>query len=496
MFYLMKRLLPYLTFVVCLLVSGCSNWQRTGSDANGSTALKEQLFTPEQLRSDLAFIKQHIIKVHPAPFSRLSESDFNALYKVARRQVNWSQSRRQFFKTVAPLVAGLSDIHTRLGYPEAEYQSYLQTTGRLPLALLYTDEGMVVVADQSVKPKIPTGAVISSINGYPMSEINARVSQYIPLETESGQQRMLQMELTKLLWSEYQHQGPYRVDYTWRNKQFSVTLDGVKSVNPETEKPNNSHYGSLHLNEQTSLIWLNDFNEDYDVFEAFLEQFFSELKQFNKQNLVIDLRYNSGGISDNLALLLSFVAKEQVYWTDKIQVKVSEPFKEQQKALLNQAKNQKYGSYFGWLPVEFFNSWRWELLFSSDGDIISSGVAPVTPQEDEHFSGKIYVLTNGYCYSACAAFAANIKAHQLGLLVGEPPGSKTIEQFGFPVSVQLPHTQLTLTIPAMRFSNSPAIQKFDEVPMDIMIKRSRVDVLLGRDPLLENVIKITEKEHN
>jgi C-terminal processing protease CtpA/Prc/predicted small secreted protein len=483
MFYLMKRLLPHLTLIVCLLVSGCSNMQRTGGDASASTTIKEQLFTPEQLRNDLAFIKQNIIKVHPAPFARLPESDFNALYKVAKRQVNWSQSRRQFFKTVAPLVASLSDIHTRLGYPEKEYQSFLRTTGRLPLALLYTDEGMVVVADQSVKPKIPTGAVISAINGY-------------PLETESGQQRMLQMELTKLLWSEYQHQGDYRVDYVWRKKQYSQTLKGLTTADPQTDKLTSSHYGSLHLNEQTSLIWLNDFNEDYDVFEAFLEQFFSELQQYQKKNLIIDLRYNSGGISDNLALLLSFVAKEQVYWTDKIQVKVSEPFKEQQKEMLNQAKNQKYGSYFGWLPVEFFNSWRWELLFSSDGDIISSGVSAVTPREDEHFSGNIYVLTNGYCYSACAAFAANVKAHKLGLLVGEPPGSKTMEQFGFPVTVELPQTQLTLTIPAMQFSNSPAIQKFDEVPMDIIIKRSRVDVLLGRDPLLENVIKNTQKVAN
>ena len=480
--------------VLCIL-AGCAQ-QPVQEKAEPVVSPQEpkRIYTPAQLKTDLAFLKRKLLEVHPEPFLRLSEVDFEVLYDATRRQLNWSQGREQFYQTVAPLVAQLSDAHTRLEYPEKEHQAYLSRVGKLPLALLHTSEGMVVVADVSRQSKIPTGSILISINEQPMEELLARVSRYVPGETEAGQIRMMQMELSRLYWSEFPDNDSYRVKYRWRGKTYEQNLDGliIKSE-PNAAKSNRSHYGSLRVDDTSALLWLNDFNEDYDAFEDYLSTLFSKLNDSGVEKLIVDLRYNSGGVTDNLSLLLSYFIEQEIHWAESARLKVSQPFLEHQSDLLSSTKEAKYGSYFGWLPVEFLNTWRWELLFTSVGEIITREIDVVEPRDDR-FKGQLVVLVNGYCYSACASFVASVKTHELGLVIGETPGSRTRHQFGFPVEIELPNTKLSLIIPAMQFSHTARAEEFDKVPVDISMKRGRIDVLLGRDPLIEKAIQFSRIE--
>ena len=451
----------------------------------------EKFYTPAQLRADLNFFNRAIREVHPEPFSRLDRNRYEDSFEQLYIETSWPQRRRDFFRNIAPLVSSLSDIHTRVLYPTQEQKKFFETEGRFPLAVLYSSEGMIVVADQQSTPLVPIGAMLVSINKINIDIILDTFKNYVPAETATGQRRMIQMEFANLLWSVYELEGDFEVEFIWQNQHHLRQIKGIKNKTSEQANPTVSHYGLLSVDPYTSLLWLNDFNEDYDKFEEFLDYHFNELVEQNKDNLILDLRYNQGGITDNLALLLTYLTSKPINWATKATLKLSEEFRDQHGLMLNNAKNQKYGNYLDWLPVEYLNFWQWEILFTDDGELLETKIKTVVSEKEHHFSGNIIVLSNGYCFSACASLIATLENNNLATVIGESPGSLTNVQYGYPVEVELPNTGLKVIIPAMRFvlENSNVLSDTALVP-EYEVERFRLDVLLGRDPVFDFAMEL------
>jgi hypothetical protein len=475
----------YQSIIACLLLLLLSNCASL-LDSDIAKTKSEKIYTPAQLRADLNFFNRVLKEVHPEPFARLERNKFQNSFDQLFIQTSWPQRRRDFFRNFAPLVSSISDIHTRVLYPFEEQQYFLEQQGQFPLSVLYSTEGLIVVADQQRIPLIPVGAKLVSINNIDIDTILDNFKNYIPAETVTGQRRMIQMEFTSLLWSVYQLEGDYDVEFIWRNQHFSRKIKGIKNKTTEQAKSTVSHYGLMSIDPSTSVLWLNDFNEEYDKFEAFLDYQFKELVEQNKSNLILDLRYNQGGITDNLALLLSYLTSKPINWATHATLKLSEPFRDQHGLLLNNAKNQKYGNYLDWLPVEYLNFWQWEILFADDGELLETNIKSVVSEKEHYFTGNIVVLSNGYCFSACASLVATLEKNKLATVIGESPGSMTNVQYGYPIEIKLPNTGLKVIIPAMKFvlENTKTLPNNALVP-EYKVERLRLDVLLGRDPVLE-----------
>jgi hypothetical protein len=475
----------YQSIIACLfllLLSNCASLLQ--SDINRIKS--EKIYTPAQLRADLNFFNTLLKEVHPEPFARLEQNKYQENFDQLFIQTSWPQRRRDFFRNFAPLVSSISDIHTRVLYPFEEQQYFLEQEGKFPLAVLNSTEGLIVVADQQIISSIPVGAKIVSINNIDIETILDKFKNYVPAETLTGHRRMIQMEFANLLWSVYQLEGDYEVEFIWQNQQHSRKVVGIKNKTTKHLNSMVSHYGLISIDTDTSVLWLNDFNEEYDKFEVFLDYKFKELVEQNKSNLILDLRYNQGGITDNLALLLTYLTSKPVNWSTHATLKLSEPFREQHGLMLNNAKNQKYGNYLDWLPLEYLTFWQWEILFSDDGELLETDIKPVISEKEHYFSGNIIVLSNGYCFSACASLVATLENNKLATIIGESPGSMTNVQYGYPIEIKLPNTGLRVIIPAMKFilDNTKSFPHKALVP-EYEVERLRLDVLLGRDPVLE-----------
>ena len=479
-------------FISLLLIqaSACA----TVKDLNSPVVEPEKIYTPMQLREDLKFLDKSIREIHPEPFTRLSAEKYQTLYEQLYRNLSWPQRLNDFYRAVTPLVTKFSDVHTRVLYPSKKYQQFVEEFGRFPLAVLNTTEGLFVVSDQQVLPTIPVGAEIISINETAISIILERFKDYIPFETESGQRRMMQIEFSRLYWSIYQPGSDYVVEYRWKSNVFKAKVEGLRRTISQQQSPLLSHYGSTNIDDNTALLWLNDFNEKYDDFDEFLGLFFQSMKDQQTQNLILDLRYNQGGITDNLALILQYLSSEPIHWATSAKLKLSDQFRNQHEKLLDNAKNQKYGIYLDWLPVEYFNFTQWEMLFSDDGESFEIDIDPVISEKGVVFSGDIYVLSNGYCFSACASLIAALENNNLATVVGEPSGSLSAVQYGYPVQVILPNTGLKVMIPAMKFvlENKNNIAKNNRKPR-FKVERLATDVLAGTDPTFDFVLKLWKK---
>ncbi len=478
--------LLFLSFI--LLISGCAS-----IPAPDNVTLKNQkIFTPQQLRQDLQFLEQSLLKIHPEPFARLSIDKYRTLYAQAYSELSGPLHRHDFYRIVTPMVSQFSDIHTRLLFPAEEYQHYLEQQGKFPLALLYSSDGLIVVADQQDTPMIPMGAEILTINDLGIEVILDKFEQYVPAETETGLRRIIQMEFPRLLWSIYGFDSYYQIDYLWQGKVIRQEVHGVKQKPVALyQQLVTSHYGVIPLNKTTSLMWLNDFNEQYDKFDDFLHEQFQIIKEQGKDSLILDLRYNQGGITDNLALLLSYLSSEPISWATHGRLKLSEVFRKQHSILLENAKHEKYGSYLDWLPVEYLNLLQWEILFASDGEWLDEDIKPVISDKEAVFKGKIFILSNGYCLSACASLTAILQDNNLATIIGESPGNLTNVQYGYPVSVELPNTELQLIIPAMKFVLDEDKSNLYKRRPDYPIERKKKDVISGKDPIFNLALELS-----
>lgn len=467
--------------------------------ATGCATLPEQeknydaVYSPQQLRDDLKFIDEQLRSIHPNLFYRQSNSEYQKRFQQTYDNLSWPRNRRRFYTTIMPLVASFQDTHIQLQLPKSEFLNFATQQGPFPLKVLITDNEMIVLSDEQELPTIPVGAIITEINNFKVADLLPLLEKMVPAETETGRIRLVQVHLPELLWAFFPDQDRYTITYEWRGKSHSESLHPLlHRIDPESFGPYapTSHYGAIPIDDKTSILWLNDFNENYDDFENFINSFFTKLRADGKQNLILDLRYNRGGVTDNLKLLLSYLSDRPVNWAHYATLKVSSAFKDQHSQLVDDTKSEKYTSYLGWLPMEYLNLWQWELLFSSEGDVLETSLDPVVKNLPNYFKGNIIVLSNGYCFSACAALVSNLKNHGLATVIGESPGSYVGRQFGYPVEVKLPNTGLILSVPAMEFVLHHNVGNHRYLKPDHKVTRRKMDVMMGYDVVFQAALEL------
>lgn len=456
------------------------------------------VYSPNQLKDDLAFIDDKLRSIHPNLFSRQTEARYNSSYDKTYKAINTPSNRREYFTNISPLLASFQDTHIQLQLPVEEFTRFSTEQGLFPLKVLITQGKLIVIADEQDLPTIPVGAEITKINGVSTDQLLPLLGQLVPSETETGRVRLIQVHLPKLLWASFPDQNQYEVTYQWRDREFvellMPDLNMEDAVEPPRSMPLRSSYGTRTIDAKTSLLWLNDFNESYSDFSDFLQNYFTELRTENKTNLILDLRYNQGGLTDNLKLLLSYLSPRPINWAERARLRVSSEFKDQHSDLVSSTKSDKYTAYLGWLPMEYLNLWQWELLLSSEGDLLETDINPLVENQDMYFKGNIVVLSNGYCFSACAALLSNLQSHDLAIILGESPGSYIGTQYGYPIQVRLPNTGLKLSLPAMEIILHEDVGSTKKLEPNVAIARTKMDVIKNQDIVLKKALEIIREK--
>ena len=130
------------------------------------------------------------------------------------------------------------------------------------------------------------------------------------------------------------------------------------------------------------------------------------------------------------------------------------------------------------------------MLFSADGDYLETDIGLVSSEKENTFQGQLIVLSNGYCYSACASLVSTLENNQLATIVGEAPGSLTTTQYGYPIEVELPNTGIKVVIPAMKFTLKDEGREI--IAPENQLERSLKEVILRQDPVLDYAIGLSK----
>jgi hypothetical protein len=115
------------------------------------------------------------------------------------------------------------------------------------------------------------------------------------------------------------------------------------------------------------------------------------------------------------------------------------------------------------------------------------------PIEENHFSGNLYTLLDGYCGSTNGHFCALLKYNRIGKFVGTPGGATYKCNAGRDTEISLDHTGMILTFGRTTYAAVvKGMDKTEPVMPDYPVQVTYEDFLNGRDVFLETAMKLIE----
>jgi len=395
---------------------------------------------------------------------------------VAR--LNGSMNRETFFRILKEFIARLKDGHARVYIPGIEKD---WAKKRLwPLEVVDTMEGIIVSGVHPSVNTIGVGDRLLSANGQSMEEIIGEIAHIVPASTDGGR-RYLAMK--SMLWTDRDS-----ICFTASNLDDQVAEVSCATIDAGTgwvvDRLGNDNFDWRFLSPQIGYMRIPTFQpipaawkknrgpeKRRDLLKPTLEEIdraFSDLR--DAEALIIDVRDNQGGTD----LMGRHVARHLleapfVYFQLKTHISnelLSVPGFEYLSAMSPQDRKRFAESKScHQVPVE-------------------AGISP--------FRGKIFILINEGCFSVTDNFAACMAdLHPNALFLGSGTHGGT----GAPRNIAtLVHSRAEIHVCVMHVwsPNGRLIEGRGTKP-DIDVRRSRIDVIQGRDPVLGEAIEIAKK---
>jgi len=268
--------------------------------------------------------------------------------------------------------------------------------------------------------------------------------------------------------------------------QMNTSLDYV-SIKSEI-----SNYTNF-ITKPIALAYLKKDTKNARNFGITLQSLFNEIENNNIENLIIDLRYNTGGDERPGKQLIWYLTDNKNIngFTDYLNI--SDYFKTQIKTdykKYNKLYKKKYNKTIPNgeinLTKEFYN----QPYFY---DITKKGSPFLLDKSIPKFKGKVYVLIGTNTFSAGQVLATTIADNNLATLVGKPTGNKPTGQTGAS-GFKLPNTKKIIMI-SYTFMERPNKKKNDEDALypNVEIHHTYEQIMNGNDKQFEYILNEIKK---
>ncbi|MBY6185659.1 hypothetical protein KUV89_03270 [Marinobacter hydrocarbonoclasticus] len=409
----------------------------------------DRKLSSDELNQDIDFLIKQYRGYHPDLESRITSDELSKQYESLSSQLSKSMTRREFFIVIGKLTEHLKDGHSGVIYPYPEFDRYYEGGGRIfPLSVRLDDE-LNGYIDKPYE-NIPVGAQLLTVNGQRFSELIEDLSSYARGESLALRAEVVSKELGKWLWHIYDIGEEVEVTYSVNSTERRSLIKGISLTERESgdAKLDQKDLMLTTLNETSALMTINYFGMDKGEFEEFVDSSFEQIEQEQVEHLLIDLRKNPGGSTDNVEYLLGYLAADDC-------------------DIVSDVKERPFNR-----PLEALNT---NVTVSPHGS-------------DADFRGTVSVLIGNYTYSAAIVMATAIQDCNVGTLVGQRTGGFA-NQTGQIRFFNLPNSQLRAFVPT-RLLVRPSGQ-MDTVPVipDVEVP-AHTDT--SADPVIDVALSLTD----
>jgi hypothetical protein len=486
-----------LIFLIGLVMAGLQSCVVSNKSWSPSTP-----YAKEQLQKDYRLFRNILEESHPSLYWYTPKDSMDYYFDWGYRQLNDSMTEPQFRSILSYVIAKIKCGHTSTRYSR-KFLHFLDTARlpQFPISIKVLEQDTVVLNNyiQHSTLKLPRGTILTSLNGAPIKRIVDSLVLHIP-QDGNNENYLMQTISNRGAFGGWMrlvagYVPAYQLGYLDSLGQEQQTVFNLvdppkkdssrKPILPEIrrqlkrreQKANElDRARSLQIDTglSTGYMTVNTFNNGYQL-KSFFRSAFKDLRRFNIQHLVIDIRSNGGGNVAHSTLL-----------TKKIR---HTPFKLAD-SLYAVNRKSRYGNYVRYNRVTGIFM-RFISKKKSDG-FYHFGYferKQFKPALRDRYKGKVYVLTGPNSFSAASIFALTVKGQSNVTLIGEETGGAAYGNSAwFIPDVRLPETGIRFRLPKFRLViNKNAVKDGRGVLPDIEVKATRQSVIENRDLKVEAV---------
>jgi len=462
----------------------------------------DQAFTPKQLQEDFQRMREQLEQNQPGLYEYTPKPEMDRYLDSLYATLNKPMTSLEFLRLIRPILMKIRNGHNDI-YASKALAAYTRNTGKfLPLEVAWLKDGLYLKNVYLKEVNIPKGSKLVSINGRDVQNIlNTLLYRYT--STDGYNETFPRRRISRV----------FPVAYYWyigQPKVFEVTYQAPDQASTKTIKTVGVSYKPLRdqliknlgikpkakqlqfkmLNNKTAFLRIGSFSKGEikkgkQNYKRFLKDTFRKIAQKQAKNLILDVRSNGGGDDGYGNLLFSYLTNQPFNYYKRIETRTK------------RIKNPKYYESTGEIRLAnlFFGG---KVKKMAEGRYYmkkNPGLGQFQPKENA-FTGNLYILIDGGCFSATGEFASCAHYNKRGKFIGEEVGGNYYTNTsGAMLSLVLPHTKHRVTVTILQYlMDVKGYPKGRGVMPHYPIDYTIQEVMQGKDPVMQKALELIDNQ--
>ncbi len=487
------RLLSFLSITVFCLTS-CSVTKNYSPDRK---------FSKDQLQQDYSLLRTILEKKHPSLYWYTPKVAMDRYFEQGFQNIKDSMTELQFaWQIIAPLTNKVHCGHTSFTMSNG-WNKFIRNKRipSFPLHLKIWSDTMVVTANINAKDSIiKKGTLITAINGISNHDLLQTMFGYLSQDGYADNVNYIRLSMNfpyfhRNIFGLYKTYSVQYIDSAGKEKKALIPYYDPSSDTLEKDKKF-SFDARRKLSRQERFQWIRSLKIDTDHsiatlklnsfskghLQDFFRRSFRKIRNEKIQHLIVDVRNNGGGDINNFVYLAKYIRNTSFKVAD---------------TAASIAKN--FRPYSRYIKADIFDKPALFFLTKKGRDNnYHFGFwenRTIRPKENNHFSGDVYVLTNGLTFSASALLCNALKGQSNVKIVGEETGGGWYGNSGIVIpDIILPNTKIKVRLPFFKLVQyNHVAKKGTGVLPDIMVAPTLYDVRNSIDRKMEVAKEMIQK---
>lgn len=453
-------------------------------------------FTPEEIRTDMTFLKKRFEKIHPGMYYYISKKAYNQMYDSLYNSINQPLNYLETFRVLSQLVTNVKDGHTNLKYDKKRFNK--KNAKFVPFYLRKIDKNHYLALNYSADSTIIRGSEVLAFNDEPLGQLMQKLKIFV--SSDNANEHVKEYYAVSAFPTYFKRyfgevdsiKITYRLpknDSIFIKKVACQTNNEILKIDKKRYKNLNRPNLSLKIIDSVNRIAKLDITEftmngkfldlNNRKFKRVLRDRFKTIKDLKVEHLIIDFRANGGGFIPNISRFLKYLSPKPFTLVDTLAFKKKAYF----------AISKPY--YFG-PPLTMW------LGFMKRKDAFMYRVNRRNnrhkPEKVLAYRGKTYFITDPGCYSA-TTFTLNL-AKDLGIpekIIGQQVGGASWGSFAVNwQDFKLPNTKYIVHTPLMKISHNLTnkLNKDYFLQPDYEVNRNREELIKNNTSVIDFTVEM------
>lgn len=406
------------------------------------------VFSVEEIKNDFIQFRNTLEEQHCCLYEYTSKQDFDHLFDSQYQKLTKPMSPSEFFRILTPITAKIGCGHTAVWMPGGFWD--MGKENLFPLKLRLIEDYVVVEGSYNGSSIIKNGSIVKEINGVPISDIvnEMQVNYSADAMNIHFINSQIERRFPLIYARRFGFKDKFKIKHTYPNTRvceikelLPTSISSVRSI-----VFSNFNYPPLEIeivDNSTAVIKISTFiyYDRVSYFTNFIDSCFAVINDRGVNNLILDLRGNDGGDPFCAAPLFSYLQK------------TPEPY-----------FSEPYGKY--------------------------SELAKPIPLPENHFTGNLYTIIDGRCFSTNGHFCSLLKYHNIGKFVGTESGATYKCNAGKNTEIHLSNSRIMLYFGRSTFAAAvKGMDKTKPIMPDYRVRETYQDFLDNKDLFMEKVME-------